>query len=640
MSEETAGADSVPEGPGAIADPVAVALALGGASQAQADAFLRKQEAFVDDQRHHLREQLKHLHLGIWEKRLGVLLRIATAFTGLAIAAGIAFLVWNAANSNDLVIDSFAVPDDIAAGGLSGPVVAAKLSDRIAAMQAETRSQRAAKSYTNGLAGGLKLDIPETGVSLSELDRFLREKLGHDQHIGGEMVRTGTGVALTARVGGDGSATVTGTQADMDKLLQSLAEQVYRITQPYRYAIWLMAHDRVSDGVAIFKILSASGPAKERAWAYDGWGATNTEFQGETMGLALLRRGHALDPNAFLLISNIATTENRFGRTEDSQRDFGTTLALLLAHGRDYTDRVSGLESGYRANLLMFQGALLEAADQAHKVIAARGDIGGLTVYPPLLAEILGALHEPGAARATLAEWSSAMPNRANAGNIEDTVLHARMVVALASHDWPQALAIDRALSQLVAQYPGMADNRPAFFGPQLALAEAHMGQFTAAEARLGRAPADCYPCLRARAQVAALQGQDGRADFWFARAAAIGPSLPFAESEWGRALLDRGKPDAAIEQFKLSNRKGPHFADPLEGWGEAQVAKNQSHLAVAKFEEAGKYAPNWGRLHLKWGEALYYAGKRDEAQKQFARAAQLDLTPSEKAELAKGSHV
>ena len=64
-------------------------------------------------------------------------------------------------------------------------------------------------------------------------------------------------------------------------------------------------------------------------------------------------------------------------------------------------------------------------------------------------------------------------------------------------------------------------------------------------------------------------------------------------------------------------------------------MAKNQSHLALAKFAEAEKYAPNWGRLHLKWGEALVYAGKPDEAKAQFARAEQLDLTPSEKSELA-----
>ena len=67
-------------------------------------------------------------------------------------------------------------------------------------------------------------------------------------------------------------------------------------------------------------------------------------------------------------------------------------------------------------------------------------------------------------------------------------------------------------------------------------------------------------------------------------------------------------------------------------------MAKNQSHLAVAKFAEAEKYAPNWGRLHLKWGEALAYAGKKAEAAKHFARAAQFDLTPSEKAELARQS--
>ena len=65
-------------------------------------------------------------------------------------------------------------------------------------------------------------------------------------------------------------------------------------------------------------------------------------------------------------------------------------------------------------------------------------------------------------------------------------------------------------------------------------------------------------------------------------------------------------------------------------------MAKKQSHLALEKLAEAEKYAPNWGRLHLKWGEALAYAGKKDEAAKQFARAAQLDLTPFEKVELAR----
>ncbi|MGD0866687.1 MAG: hypothetical protein ABSA49_14130, partial [Rhizomicrobium sp.] len=60
------------------------------------------------------------------------------------------------------------------------------------------------------------------------------------------------------------------------------------------------------------------------------------------------------------------------------------------------------------------------------------------------------------------------------------------------------------------------------------------------------------------------------------------------------------------------------------------------SDLALAKFAEAAKYAPNWGRLHLKWGEALLWSGKRDAAKKQFDIAAALDLSPSEKSELAR----
>ena len=69
-------------------------------------------------------------------------------------------------------------------------------------------------------------------------------------------------------------------------------------------------------------------------------------------------------------------------------------------------------------------------------------------------------------------------------------------------------------------------------------------------------------------------------------------------------------------------------------------MAKNQSHLALARFAEANKYAPNRGRLHLKWGEALAFSGKPADAKAQFARAAQLDLTPPEKAELVRMLHV
>jgi tetratricopeptide (TPR) repeat protein len=167
-----------------------------------------------------------------------------------------------------------------------------------------------------------------------------------------------------------------------------------------------------------------------------------------------------------------------------------------------------------------------------------------------------------------------------------------------------------------------------------VALAAAALGRLAEAEARIGDTPADCYLCLRMRAEIAEMKGDHARADWWFAKAVAAAPSIPFAETDWGQALLERSDVDEAIAKFALANRKGPHFADALEGWGEALMAKKDSG-AAAKFAEAEKYAPNWGRLHLKWGEALASAGKKDEAQRQFALAATLDLSVADKAELA-----
>jgi hypothetical protein len=100
VSESKQAAAAGSDGNAVGTDPTAVALALAGASREKADAFL-------DDQRHHLNEQFKHLaeqykqlRLRTWEKRLGVLPRVATAVIGISVAAALAFIVWDAAQSN------------------------------------------------------------------------------------------------------------------------------------------------------------------------------------------------------------------------------------------------------------------------------------------------------------------------------------------------------------------------------------------------------------------------------------------------------------------------------------------------------------------------------------------------------------
>jgi tetratricopeptide (TPR) repeat protein len=212
------------------------------------------------------------------------------------------------------------------------------------------------------------------------------------------------------------------------------------------------------------------------------------------------------------------------------------------------------------------------------------------------------------------------------------------MLIDSAQQDWSGVLSDADALPPILQKYPGMRSWLPTYVTPVTAYAEARLGKLADADAHISATPSDCYNCLITRAQIAELQGQHGRADYWFARAIDGQKSIPFASSYWGEALMGRGDYDGAIGKFAIANQKGPHFADPLEGWGEALMAKNQSHLALPKFGEAEKYAPNWGRLHLKWGEALFYAGHKDEAHAQYQKASTLDLTTADKAELARVS--
>ena len=186
---------------------------------------------------------------------------------------------------------------------------------------------------------------------------------------------------------------------------------------------------------------------------------------------------------------------------------------------------------------------------------------------------------------------------------------------------------------------PSVCESHPALawarlnYLPAWAYAKAMSGDLAGAQALIAASPPDCDSCVRARARIAALNGDWARpptGSGWCQPARPIF-HLPIPI---GARRCSRGRLDGAIAKFQPANAKGPHFADPLEMWGEALMARSRSDLALAKFAEAAKDAPNWGRLHLKWGEALF-AGKREDAKEQFAIAAALDLTADEKSELA-----
>ena len=81
-------------------------------------------------------------------------------------------MVWDAAHSSGLIIEPFAVPPDMAAKGLTGQVVASQMLDKLTAMQDATDSTRPPQSYANNWGNNIKVEIPETGVSIGELQQL------------------------------------------------------------------------------------------------------------------------------------------------------------------------------------------------------------------------------------------------------------------------------------------------------------------------------------------------------------------------------------------------------------------------------------------------------------------------------------
>jgi tetratricopeptide (TPR) repeat protein len=650
VSEETAGAESVPEGSSAGIDPVSLSLALGGASQAQADAFLKKQEAFIDDQRRlvglqarELAHELELRHWSMWVRHLSSLLKltfeVGLAVAAVALACFLGASVWNAAHADGLVIESFSVPPDVAERGLTGQVIAGELLDRLTEINQSTISIRTGKSYAASWGDEIKVEIPETGVSVAEAYRFLRRWLGHESHINGAVWHSQGGIVITARSEGK-SVTVSGPDTDIGGQIQKAAEAVFSLAEPYRYGAYLLTRGRYQEAITVFRQQAARGPAVDRAWALVGL-ARALVIKGDIgprEAEPFDREAAKLDPGNIPALNNVAGIERVLGRLEHAASD-SRKLAGLLGHSGDgeigADDTSLLVEKEMAANdLRELMGASGESASSIANLLRADNDVSFGNISTRLTVQEIYA-HDLMAARVTPRERDRKFQS---AGQFAYGGIRIKAALAVAEQDWPAVVAAASSAEPLLKER-SVQEPFLVTVVPSQAYAEARLGRFREAEALIATTPGDCDECMLQRARIAELEGKPARADWWFARAVHDAPSIPLVYATWGQALLERGQPDAAIAQFTIANRRGPHFADPLEGWGEALMAQNRSDQALAKFAEAEKYAPNWGRLHLKWGEALAYAGKRDDARAQFSRATQLDLTPAEKSELAGMSH-
>jgi tetratricopeptide (TPR) repeat protein len=596
-----------------------IALALGRARPGarlppEAAEFLNRQSRLVELQMEHLHEQrelvLSRLRWGRFSDRMKAAIQVMTALVGLAVVVVIAAMGWLAHEDHGVRIEAFSVPPELAQKGLTGQVVASELLDKLADLQARTVSARPASTYADDWGGDIKVEIPETGVSVGELNRYLRDWLGSETRISGEVVRTPTGLAVTARAGANAGATFEGPDAELDGLIQKAAEAIYTRTQPYRWAVYLASTGRQDEALEAYRRLARSGAPEDRAWAYAGWSEIELNRGSPARALELAQRSLAIDPGQFQARLGSANALLALGRIEETLRaSLRITADLKAGRGRG----VLGSEREELERTSAGAEALMHADYQsaAKLLTQERLTSEGITADERVLgAAALAADHDLAGARQAL--------GAAGLGGA---------MVTLAAME-----ARGDSASLVIAVRPGLHEG-PIDMAAG-AMADAHAGRLAEARAALSGTPLDCYDCLIARGRVAALEHDWPAADRWFAEAVQQGPSIPIAQSAWGKALIDRGDPDGAISKFQDAHRIAPHFADPLAFWGEALMRKGDYAGAAAKFTEADKYAPRWGRNHMRWGEALMLSGRYAEARRQYEAANGLDLSKPDRAAL------
>jgi tetratricopeptide (TPR) repeat protein len=610
------------------------------------DSFLRGQARLAELQAEHLHEQrgliISRLRWGRFGDRMRSLLQVMTALAGAAVAVLVGAMAWEAHEAHGLTIEAFSVPPDLARSGLTGQVAASRFLDKLQALQTATaKSDRPSQSYSSDWGADFKVEIPETGLTFSEFEKLLRERLGHISHVTGEVIATPTGIALTARMGDAPPKTFSGPVSAFDDLARQAAEAVYRDSQPYRYAEYLEGVDRWDEAFQVISDLATNGPPGERGWAYAKWALMDITDHGDPAAAlrhAALGRtpGRGSDINDQIAFVNTAVWTGH----EEEDLALSKTLAIDAQKRLPDTSEVFFTSNNVLSRAwVSFLEADYKGSSEWWGQTNSTTDFGGWALGPLMVATTATLGHDlPAARRAmTMARWatdSEAAWNIAVGGF--EALPHYRMFAELGQ--WDQALAdvqaFDATLEAGKAQRPVYRLMQQVLSWPLEAEALAHTGDMTAAQALIGKTPLDCYPCLRARGKVAGLAHDWPAAERWFAEARRLAPSVPLAYADWGRMRLDKGDPDGAIAVLKIAEAKAPRFADPPQIWGEALMAKGDVAAASKKFAEAAKLAPNWGRNHLKAGEALARLGQADAARKELRTAAALDLTPAERAEL------
>lgn len=545
-----------------------------------------QEDLFLAAEGRKLELEMHHLRLTHFDRLLTVALKLVTATVAVLVAVGLGFMVFDAVRADSVVVDAFETPPALAAQGLNGTVLASKLLDQLQMLQAETQTASAHRGIKDAWSGDIKVEVPETGVSIGELEHYLHAWLGHEIHVTGDLEAEGDGVTLTVRGGGFEAKSFEGARGDLPNLVAQAAEYIYGEAEPYLAAAYMETHGRDADAVQLVQARYASSRLQDRPYLLNAWANSLNNLGHGEEALAKYREALTLKPDYWVAYSNIMSAERSAGHEEAAWR---TGQAMAKASGR----------GGWRQRAPDTYFATLDAmtwnlpAERAGMIrdVEAHGGVGSNDVGErPLIADVTARMHDPQgaelylqtAADSGVSNWSTAMTHFVHGWE------------AMEAGRWTQAASELEAFNARLSD-PLVADNG-AGYACWLAPAEEMAGHPAKADAALaaGGTFVDCY---RFRGDILDHRGDWAGAQKAYAAAVALAPDLPAPYYSWGLALARHGDLAGAEAKYAAANQRGPHWADPLKAWGDALARQGRWTEAKGKYDAALAYAPNWQAL-------------------------------------------
>jgi tetratricopeptide (TPR) repeat protein len=569
--------------------------------QSQTDLLRMQQAQFKEE----LQLRLRHLH---GQSREGALRRIsqrvrlgtqvfALVFTGV-IALAVCAMVRDAMRANAVIVDPFDAPPALAARGFSGTVVAGGLLDELTRLQMVTRSSAAKRNLASAWTEEIKVQVPGTGVSVSDIDRLLRAHLGHDLHVGGDLVQTDDGgLTLTVRGAGAMPKRFAGPASSLGVLTTRAAEYIFGQSQPYLFALYLWQNNRNADAIAFCREAFASVSDADKPYMLKIWAnALVTSGGSLTAALQLYRQALTIKPDYWSAYDNLMNVLWLMGDEESAWR---TGVAMQKqAGGRPGRAPEIQYENW---DTLTWNLQAWRASMQADADADAQGGTGtGSNADAPILADIDARLHDPGGAEFQLqiARESAADPTVAALTHF----VHGRLAA--------EAGDVTRAETEMAAFGAANADPLVSSQMPGytcwIAPVEQAAGHPERADAVLKAATSSgqsfsggghFVDCARFQGDILDARGDWAGAQRAYADSVAVAPDLPASYLSWGQALARHGDLPGAAEKFATAHARGPHWADPLKAWGDVLMRQGDGAGAMAKYREASTFAPNWAAL-------------------------------------------